>query len=172
MFESLRTKFRSAKTITRLCKTAEAYALKDGQHDPGAEHFLLAALDLPDGTARMAFEELGADPRTVRSAIADQYRDALRAIGVEITEMPTPSEAAPLLSKDILFEAAPSGQEIIQKLAAKRHYHRPLLSAHIVSVVTDAPQGVAARALRKLGIDRDELRARAEAIAERWQSYQ
>lgn len=165
MFEGLKSKLQSAGTIGRLCRTAEACALEDGQLEPGAEHFLLAALDLPDGTARLAFEELGVDPRALRPAIADQYNDALRAIGIELEKMPKPSETAPLRPKNGPFVAAPSGQEFMQKLAAQRGAHRPLLGAHVVAVVASEPQGVAARALRNLGVDRDALKARAEAIA-------
>jgi ATP-dependent Clp protease ATP-binding subunit ClpA len=167
MLEGLKSKLQSVRTISRLCQAAEAYALQDGQHEPGAEHFLLAAFDLPDGTARLAFEELGADPQALRSAIADQYGDALRAIGIEAEKMPDPSGTARLQVRNGPFAAAPSGQEIMQELAAQRGEHRPLLGAHIVAVVAGMSQGVAARALRSMGVDRDALKAQAKAIAAR-----
>jgi hypothetical protein len=167
MLEGFKSKLQSLGTIGRLCKTAEAYALEDGQHEPGAEHFLLAALDLPDGTARLAFEELGADPAALRPAIADQYGDALRGIGIELEKMPKPSATAPLQARNGPFAAAPSGQEIMQQLAAQRSEHLPLFGAHVVAVVADMSQGVAARALRKMGVDQHALKATAEAIAVR-----
>lgn len=167
MLDGFKSKLQSFGTIRRLCETAEAFALEDGQHEPGAEHFLLAALDLPDGTARLAFEELGADPGALRPAIADQYGDALRGIGIELVKMPKPSATAPMQARNGPFAAAPSGQEIMQQLAVQRGEHRPLLGAHVVAIVADMQQGVAARALRNLGVDQNALKLRAEAIAAR-----
>lgn len=62
MFGRIRSKLNDMNTIKLLCEGAEAHALQDQQREPGAEHFLLAALDLPDGTARLAFEKAGAQP--------------------------------------------------------------------------------------------------------------
>jgi ClpA/ClpB-like protein len=50
---------------------------------PGAEHLLLAALELPDGTARRAFERVGADPNALRQAIEEQHAEALCAVGID-----------------------------------------------------------------------------------------
>tara|TARA_R110000850_G_scaffold29276_1_gene80894 strand:- start:2115 stop:2342 length:228 start_codon:yes stop_codon:yes gene_type:complete len=50
MFQALKTKFKNVTTLKFLCERAEIHALQDQQREPGAEHFLLAALDLPDGT--------------------------------------------------------------------------------------------------------------------------
>ncbi|BBB97661.1 hypothetical protein ABIF38_004004 [Bradyrhizobium japonicum] len=50
MFKGIGSKLNDMGTIKFLCERAETYALQDQQREPGAEHFLLASLDLPDGT--------------------------------------------------------------------------------------------------------------------------
>ncbi|MFN7027645.1 MAG: Clp protease N-terminal domain-containing protein [Pseudorhizobium sp.] len=111
------------RTLKYLCERAEAYALQDQQREPGAEHFLLAALDLPDGTARLAVERLGVTPSDLRHAINQQYDDALRSIGLA----PPISHSTPMRASSGVYQAAPSAQEIMQELAAKRKSHGPLL---------------------------------------------
>ena len=95
MLEGLRSKLDDMRTIRLLCEGAEAHALQDRQREPGAEHFLLAALDLPDGTARLAFERAGAEPGALKAAVERQYGDALRALGLTPeTPAETPASAA------------------------------------------------------------------------------
>jgi hypothetical protein len=52
MFDRLRHRLRGVGTLKTLCEAAEQHARRAGQDQPGAEHFVLAALDLPDGSAR------------------------------------------------------------------------------------------------------------------------
>ena len=90
---------RHKRTIKTLCFGAEKLANANGQKEPGVEHFVLAALELPDGTARKAFERIHADPNSFRTAIAQQYEDALQNFGIalphdetitnEVTPVPT-----------------------------------------------------------------------------------
>ncbi|HEV7305804.1 Clp protease N-terminal domain-containing protein [Ensifer sp.] len=112
-------------TIRLLCERAEANALLDQQREPGAEHFLLASLDLPDGTARLAFEKAGIEPDAQRAAIERQYADALSAVGLR-ADVPS---GAPMAANSGLYRAAASGQEIVEQLAANRRDHGPLLGA-------------------------------------------
>lgn len=162
MFKTILSKLNDMGTIRRLCEQAEAHALQDQQREPGAEHFLLAALDLPDGTARLAFERAGVEPDALKTAIERQYADALGSIGLAAqTSTDTPVSANPRV-----YHAAPSGQEIMQKLAAARKSHGPLLGAHVVGIVAGMTHGVAARALRALGVDSAILKSTADAIAE------
>ncbi len=160
MFKRIRSKLDDMSTIKRLCERAEAHALHDQQREPGAEHFLLAALDLPDGTARLAFERAGAEPDALKAAIERQYGDALLSIGLTVDTPPD----MPVSANSGAYQAAPSGQAIMQELAATRRDHAPLLGAHVVSIVAAMPQGVAPRALRALGVDPVILKSRADAI--------
>lgn len=161
MFKGIRSKLNDMGTIKFLCERAETYALQDQQREPGAEHFLLASFDLPDGTARLAFDRVGVEPDRLKGAIERQYDEALRAIGLKADaprDVPMPASPG-------IYDAAPSGRELMQELAATRKNHGPLLGAHVVGIVAGMSHGVAARALRALGIDSSLLRSTADAIA-------
>ncbi|TIL29753.1 Clp protease N-terminal domain-containing protein [Mesorhizobium sp.] len=82
MLSGIKTRLSNVRTIKTLCESAENYALKDQQRQAGAEHFLLAAIDLPDNTARLAFREIGADAAGFRDVVGAQYWEALRSVGV------------------------------------------------------------------------------------------
>src|SRR5918998_924166 len=79
----LRNPVRDVRTIKLLLEGAESEARAAGEAQPGAEHLLLAAIELPDGTARAAFAAAGADADALRPAIAAVHAGALRAVGVE-----------------------------------------------------------------------------------------
>jgi ATP-dependent Clp protease ATP-binding subunit ClpA len=161
MFRQLQHRFQSMRTLSRLCTGAEAHARASGQAAPGSEHFLLAAIDLPDGSARRALESVGVAPAAVRDAIEQQYRDALRSVGLDATLPQAPALAPPAPG---LYRAQPSGQEVMQTLARSRKSQGgPLLGAHVVAAVATMPHGVAARTLRAMGIDADQLVAAAQA---------
>jgi ATP-dependent Clp protease ATP-binding subunit ClpA len=164
MFASIKAKLRDMRTIKQLCEAAEAHALSDHQRKPGAEHFLLAALDLSDGTAELAFKRVGADPARLNQAIEQQYRMALQSIGlsVELQGM----EALPQEEQSGVYNSAASGTEVMQCLASQRRDHAPLLGAHVVAIIAAMPSGVAARALRTMNIDTNALRAAAEEAAD------
>ena len=161
MLKGLKVKLDDMATIRRLCEAAEAHALRDQQREPGAEHFLLAALDLSDGTARLAFQRVGADPDALPAAIEQQYADALGAIGLAADALPDSAPPPPTR----LYHAATSGQQIMQELAESREDRGPLLGTHVVGVVAGLSQGVAARALRALGVDPVTLESAADEIA-------
>nr|WMC97235.1 Clp protease N-terminal domain-containing protein [Aminobacter aminovorans] len=165
MFSRIKARFNDIGTIGTLCTGAEQHALRDHQREPGVEHFLLAALDLPDGTARQVFAAVGADPAALHQAIARQYGDALAAIGLDIASSSSAGSER-LAARPGAFNASPSGQEVMQALAASRSQHGPLLGAHVVAIVAGMPHGVAARALRAMGVDLAQLRSAAEAVAE------
>jgi hypothetical protein len=80
MFERLKQRFRDMGTIKALCLGAGKFAKADGQKEPGAEHFVLMALELPDGTARNASKRISADPGSFHAAIDRQYVEALQHI--------------------------------------------------------------------------------------------
>lgn len=166
MLKDIKSKLNDMGTIKFLCEKAESYALQDQQRKPGAEHFLLAALDLPDGTARLAFSQAGIEPDALKDAIERQYSDALRSIGLKSEALVDSQETAPASIGSGLYEASASGQEIMQDLAATRRDHGPLLGAHVVGVVAGMSNGVAARALRTLGVEPTFLKSTANTIAE------
>lgn len=163
MLAFIQRRLRDMGTLKSLCLRAENHALADQQRAPGAEHFLMAALDLPDGTAQRAFARLHADPAGLRRAIAHQYDEALATLGID------PGLAGDGLEPPVkarrLYDAAASGQAVVKALAARPRQDgdTPLLGAHVVAVVAEMQQGVAPRSLRAMGVDPATLRSAAQA---------
>lgn len=162
MFSSIKRRLGDMTTIKALCSAAEQHANAEGRQQPGAEHFILAALELPDGTARAVFRRVHADPAQFRSAVERQYSEALASVGVQ-----SAPGAAPVAPADGLYQASASGQSLMQALAAQDKQGKPLLGAHVLLAASAAQQGVAVRALRVMGIDPVALAeaARLEAAA-------
>ena len=166
MFQRLRQRLRDMGTIKALCEGAERHARAEGQARPAAEHFVLAALDLPDGSARRAFERVDADPAQFKPAVRRQYELALQSVGVddavlaEDAGLPTPPRPS-------LYRAQPSGDTLMQRLAASRQGDpgTPLLGAHVVAVAAGTRHGVVARALRTMNLDPHALAEAARRVA-------
>lgn len=57
---------------------ADKQANISGEEGLGAEHFVLSALNLPDGSAKHAFDWVGANTNEFRDAINKQYREAFK----------------------------------------------------------------------------------------------
>ena len=164
MFRRLKLRVRDMGTIKTLCLGAERHAQQSGEDMPGAEHFLLSAIELQDGTARRAFERLGADPSALRMAISAQYDAALRGIGLDPGGVRADNnDPGPVPSNHRIYDAQPSGQAVMKELAARKGKDKdtPLLGAHVVAVVASMKLGVAARALRAMGVDPEALCAAA-----------
>lgn len=154
------------RTIKELLTDAEIAARAMGEAEPGAEHLLLAALDLPDGSARRAFERLEVDPDALRSAIVDQQAQALIALGFaadQARSLSAPTPLDPPTGKGI-YRSAVSAQEAFQAAAALAAKDGPfsLVGAHVVAAVAGMEHGTAARVFEVLRVDRAELVAAAE----------
>lgn len=172
MFDAVRQRFSDARTIKALCLGAERHANERGQQEPGAEHFVLAALELPDGTARQAFARVQRDPDEFAGAIDAQYRRALESAGVD------PEQAAGLHGTHVAIPAAtgpyaakPSAEALMQVLTRevmteehRRDVAMPLLGAHVLIAAAAAQFGVCARALRELDIEPSRLAATARDV--------
>jgi ATP-dependent Clp protease ATP-binding subunit ClpA len=157
---------RDIRTIKTLLTRAEAQAHEAGDAMPGAEHLLLSALALPDGTARRALERVGADPDGLRPAIAAQHAQALLAIGIEppdddVLGLPAGSGGAAARG---VFRATASAQAAFRAAVdlAKADKGSPLLGAHVVAAVARMEHGTSTRALRAMGIDRHALAIAAQ----------
>lgn len=161
MFASIKRRVREIGTISKLCAAAEKHACAAGQQQPGAEHFLLGAFELPDGAAARVFKRVGADPRQFVAAIDLQYREALQAVGIG---MPAEADRArPVPARPGVFRAQPSGEAFMQRLTEQRTPDSQLSGAHVVLAVASSEHGVAPRALRSMGVDREQLLAAARA---------
>ena len=160
-----KNRFRDMRTIRTLLEGAEAEAGSAGEDVPGAEHLLLAALDLDDGTARRTFERIGADPNALRQAIEEQHAEALRAVGID-ANAGTESAVSVAPRRKGVYRSGGTAQSAFQaagKLARKTGSQ--LVGAHVVLAITDMEHGTAIRAVRRLGIDKDALAAAAREEA-------
>lgn len=149
MFGFIKRRLQDISTIKALCSAAERHANTDGRKAPGAEHFVLASFDLPDGSAAGVFARLGVSPSEFRAAVVGQYEDALRSVGIDA---PGP-DARPVAASAGVYNAQPSGQALMQALSAQDKGDAPLLGAHVLLAASTASHGVVPRALRRMGIE-------------------
>ena len=156
MFAKLTQGMRDMATLKTLCETAERYALADHQAAPGAEHFVLASFDLPDGSAIRALERLGVTAAEFQTGLAAQYRAALSAAGVGTEQIDAAEHGVPPLPPGQgVYRAAPSGQALIQGLAAlrRRGITGPLVGVHVLDVAVTMQHPITDRAFKALGRD-------------------
>jgi len=160
-------RFRDMKTISKLISGADEQANSCGEEKPGAEHFVLSALSLDDGSANRVFQQIGADTNKFREAINQQYSDALSSIGISSEATETTPE--PVEPNKVFHNSQPSGQELMKSLYAikQRDKDRPLLGAHVIGVAAEMEHGVVARAFKVMGIDREQL---AKLAKDEWES--
>lgn len=156
MFKRIMLRFRDMKNISKLISGAEEQAHINGKEEAGAEHFVLSALNLDDGTAKRVFERMDANAEKFKNAISQQYTDALFSIGIDSANE---ISSEPVQSNKVLHNSQPSGQALMKSLYAlkQKDKHRPLLGAHVISVASEMEQGVVARAFRAMGVDSKQL---------------
>lgn len=164
MFQKLRSRLGDMGTIKQLLGNAETLARGDGLTQPAAEHLVLAALDLPDGTARAALERTGSSADAFASALREQHAVALGAIGVVVDDdlidagLPEPGRSTGLYRSEV------SAQELFQRAGADaRAEGGGLLGAHVVRAAAALEQGTVARTFEHMGVDPLALRASATA---------
>lgn len=152
---------REIRTIKTLLSGAEAEARRAGEAVPGPEHLLLASLALPDGSARRAFEHVGADPDALRPAIAAQHAEALRALGITSVSDEALDAAAldAMPSAKGVFRATAPAQAAFRAAVDLAKTDKPsrLVGAHVVAAVAEIEHGTAPRTLHAMGIDRHAL---------------
>lgn len=158
MLARLRRARADVSTMNGLLPAAERLARDEGLERPGAEHVLLAALDLDDRIAAAAFAEVGLDRAAVHGALRELHAEALRSIGVvaddAAIDVSLPTAAPPTG----LYRAEASARDLFQRsVAIARADGGPLTSGHVVLAALEAPRGAAARALDHLGLDRERL---------------
>jgi ATP-dependent Clp protease ATP-binding subunit ClpA len=143
------------KNISVLCQEAEKYAHINGEEKPGAEHFLMAALQLPDGSAKRVFDRLDIDPLDINQAIKAQHVDALHNTGLDDESIAKNLEYTEITNPKLkLFDTTPSGQAVLQNLyQLNKKRKTPLIGAHVLEVIASMKYGIAARTLTAMGID-------------------
>ena len=144
--------------MNALFTTAESEAHRLGDELPGAEHLLLAALMMDDGSGRDAFRSAGGDANALSLAITDLHAEALRAVGVHAQE----AAAIDAITAGP-YRTSASAQEAFQRAAELSKARRPhrLRTADVVRAVAERESGTAARAIASLGVERAALIAAA-----------
>lgn len=166
MLKKLTQGLKDMGTIKALCEAAERIANEEQQKAPGAEHFVLAALELPDGSAGRVFDKLGVSARAFGEALREQHRAALRVAGVGDDEIAASERGVPPLPRpEDIYNAAPSGEALIKGLAAlrKRGITGPLVGVHVLEVIWAMQHGSTVRAFRLLGRDQATVMAAIES---------
>lgn len=166
MFKAIRQRFRDARTLRALYVAAEKHANSQGQREPGTEHFILAALELPDTTAARAFSILEITPDDYRSSIENQYRAALLSVGLPVdslADLGGDSVAVP--PSRGLYRTQPSAQSMMDVLTRsimvteqQRDAAAPLRGAHVLLAASAARHGVCTRTFLDLGVEPAKLR--------------
>ncbi len=159
------------RTIKQLLTDAERIAREVGEEEPGAEHLLLAAIGLPDGTAARALGKVGVDADRIRAALREEQADALVSVGVPRETAEAMAVPAPLgpAGAPLLYGAGPSAREAFGEAATMaRSAKQRLAGAHVVAAVAGIERGTMARVFELIGVDRQRLAdAAREEIAER-----
>lgn len=156
MFDRLKQNFQDMGTIKTLCEAAERIANAEQQKAPGAEHFVLAALELPDGSAVRVFAKLGVSAGSFQEALREVHRAALAAAGVSEAQIRESEQSVPPLPQaGDIYRAAPSGQAVLKGLAAlrKRGVAGPLIGVYVLEVAAAMQHSTTLRAFRMLGRD-------------------
>lgn len=160
-----RSRIQDIRIMNQLFPAADAAAAADGEPQAGAEYLVLAALDLDTGSARRAFEAVGADPDQFHDAVRAQHADALRAVGMRpINDEVLDQHIPPPVADDRPHRGAPSGHALFRRVVELVRAERSqLYGAYIVLVAAQTEHGTTARALRHMDIDPVALAAAARA---------
>ena len=167
----IKLRMKDMGTIRALCEEAETYARKNGEESPGAEHFLLSALDLPDGTARRVFGRIGVESDQIENAIRSQHNEALSFVGMDVSKAGLTEDDIEIgKGHRILYESKPSAQSMMKALAELRKCDKdiPLRGLHVLEVLSSKDLGVVARTLKLMGVNKEAFK---EAIQKELDHY-
>ena len=159
MLDGLRRAAADMRTMNTLLPAAERIARSEGVDAPAAEHLLLAALELPDGTARRALEDVGSDATRLRHALAAQHDAALRVAGVSVDHAALDAGIPePPARPQGMYASQPSAQALFQRVRVLAQADgAPLHSGYVLLAATELEHGAIPRALALLGVTREAL---------------
>lgn len=164
MLRKLRSRAAAMKTISQLLREAEEIARRSGLARPAAEHLVLAALELPDGTARRVFERLGATGDDFGAALQAQETDDLGQIGIHAPDSRINAELPAPTAPTGVYRSEPSAEQLFQLAGDDaRGEGGTLLGAHVLRAAAALEHGPTARAFGRMGIDPSELHEAATA---------
>lgn len=152
--------------MARFFPEAQKAASADGIEAAGAEHLVIAALDLDDGSARRVFETVGADPDAFRTAVRAQHHDALAVVGMgglddSALDGHLPEQSPPDAAS---VETSASAHKLFRGVVKQvRKDRSQLYGAYFVLAAAESQRGTAIRAIRHMGIDPAALAQAARA---------
>lgn len=142
MLRNLRGRAAAMKTIAALLTEAEQIARTRGMERPTAEHLVLAALQLPDGTAARVLERLGSSAADFGAALDAQEAEDLERIAVHVDDDRISAELPPPGEPDGIYRSEPSAQELFQAAGdGARRGGGTLVGAHVLRAAADLEHG-------------------------------
>jgi ATP-dependent Clp protease ATP-binding subunit ClpA len=143
-------------------KAAHAEARRRGDRRLGSEHLLLGVLHDPDNVAAQA---LGVDLAAAHKALEELDREALAAIGLDVSGLRLTGR----LPTGRRQQLSSSAQEVLLRAVkiSGRRMQRPTSRVLLLALLGCERPDPAAELLARLGIDRAEVRARLEQSDDR-----
>jgi len=141
---------KDMESLAAVLARSLAIASREGSEHAGAQHLLLAALEMEEGSANRAFGRLGATRQGFVEAIAAQHAAALPGLPEPNSDSTTPTNPKP----DATYDAAVKATHDFHN--AKENGGR-FSGAYLTAGVASIQHGVAARALQAMDIDIDQL---------------
>jgi ATP-dependent Clp protease ATP-binding subunit ClpA len=167
MFRTLKARAAAMRTISTLLRQAEEIARSRGTDKPAAEHLVLAALQLPDGTAPRALARLGSSGDDFRAALDAQEAEDLERVGIHTPDDRIRAELPEPTAPSGIYKSEPSAQQLFQAAGDDaRREGGSIVGAHVLRAAAALEHGSTARAFRRMGIEREALRSAATAEIE------
>lgn len=164
MFQKLKARAAAVKTISALLQQAEEIARARGSDKPAAEHLVLAALGLPDGTASRTFARVGSSGEDFRAALEAQEAEDLERIGIDAPDERIQAALPEPTAPTGVYKSEPSAQQLFQAAGDDaRRNGGSIVGAHVLRAAAELEHGSTARVLRRMGIEREALEAAAVA---------
>lgn len=165
----IRRRLHDVGVIREVLERAEGLARSEGRDRPGAEHLVLAACDLPDGTAARALAAVGTTPDALAAAIRAVHAEALEAVRLHVDEQGLDAALPDGRAPRGAYHSEVPLQEVFgraRELVAEERSH--LSGAWLLVAAAERHRGTLAQALRRLDVDRAELVAAGRAAAARY----
>lgn len=154
VFTTIKGRLDDVRTLKQLFVRAEEVAARDGRDVPGPEHVIVAACDLPDGTAEQALTAVGIDPAGLEGAIRRAHAAALGLDGDDgPVTTPPPPRSTPYRMTGAGERFLRSVHDVHVAIGGR------LRGAHVLLAAADLDAGVWPRVVDAAGTTPDRLRA-------------
>ena len=154
------------KTLSAVISDSLGRAQRGGDEYAGAQHLVLTALAMEDGTASELLADFGVSSAAFADAVAAQPGEVLRELGIS-DELAAASAASVEVGTGKYGNADATYEQAVKHIYEMHNAngdHRRLISAYVLAGAAQVGRGVAARAFASLGVDVNALVARARTI--------